>query len=100
MTFLGFVFWAFSGTMLKFTNYQTDPENSWAPVIRQAGILALLLPIAWAVFTIRKERDQTTQWTLKFSLVSGLLVAWAMFYLLIKSVSYGRVEPHFHYIGL
>ena len=93
MTLLGFIVWMMAGTMGKFTGKITDPSNSWAPFIRQIGIFALAVPLLWAVITIKKERTLTNRWTAKHSLVSGIANAYLMFYLLGKSMTYGRIEP-------
>jgi len=96
MILLGFIYWMFGGTMLTFSGHVTDENSVLAPIVRQVGILALALPLVWAVFTIKKERDPATRWTKKFTILSAIPIALIMFYLLAKSVSYGRITPHYY----
>ena len=91
---LGLAGWLWSGIGSWATEMETDPENGFALFIRQAGILILLLPLFWAIFTIRKERNLKSQWTKKHTIVSGIILAIAMGW----TMSYGRVAPHY-YIG-
>jgi hypothetical protein len=91
LVLLGLLFWVWGGTAMKFNGMVTPEGDSLASFVRQIGILALLLPLAWTICTIKKERNQTSRWTRRHTLISGFPVAFAMFYLLGKSLTYGRI---------
>ncbi len=90
LTLLGLLFWVMQGTFMKFFGFVTRDGNHTAHFIRQIGLLALAIPLLWAIYTIKKERDLSNRWTQKITLLSAIPTAWLMFYLLLKSLSYGR----------
>jgi len=94
---LGLAGWVWNGIFNWALNFQTDPNNGFAIFIRQAGILILLLPLAWAIFTIRKDGNPESRWTRRHTIISGVLLAIAMFYLMAWTMGHGRVEPHYYY---
>ena len=91
MILLGFMFWLQAGAMAKFFGFETNPADPWAPFVRQIGILALALPLVWAIFSIQKERDPSSRWTMRYSLLSGFATALLMFHVLVRSMQYGRL---------
>lgn len=96
MILLGFIYWIFAGFMTKFSlGKETIDSNQLAPFVRQIGILALALPVVWTFYSIRKERDTASAWTTLHTIVSGILIAFVMFYLLGKSLTYGRDRGYF-----
>ena len=70
LVLLGFSFWIMFGTFLKFNGFITKEGDTMTSLIRQIGILTLLLPVIWAIYTIKKEQDQTSFWTKKHSIIS------------------------------
>lgn len=91
MILLGFIYWMIAGFSEKFLmERDTLDSNHLALFVRQIGLLALALPLLWAVCSIKKERDPTSSWGTPHTIVMGILIAFAMFYLLGKSMSYGR----------
>lgn len=96
LTLLGFLHWVMVGFMTKFADGRdTLDTNHLALFVRQIGILALAIPIVWAVYTIKKERDPKSRWTRRYTILSGFVAAFAMFYLLGKSLTYGRERGSF-----
>lgn len=97
MTLIGLLYWLMGGTIIKFSGMLTDENNALVPFIRQSAIIALVMPLAWAIFTIKKERNQTNQWTTRWTIISAIPVTLTMLYFLTKSVSYGRYYPHLYF---
>lgn len=93
MVLFGVLTWVWVGTMQKLSSYQIDPANTWAPFVRQIGILALGLPLLWIIFTIKKERDQTSDWTRRHTIIAGVATTILMIFLLTQSAAYGRLVP-------
>ena len=96
LVLLGFLNWVTVGLMTKFVAGQNTLESSsLALFIRQIGILALVIPIIWAAYSIKKERDQKSRWTRRHTILSGFVAAFAMFFLLEKSLTFGRERGPF-----
>lgn len=92
---LGLIAWLSNGIQMRLTGWVTK-ENDWTvSLVRQAGFACLLLPIAWVIFTIKKEQDQTSRWSRRHTIVSGLALAFLMNALMGWSSVYGRYYPKF-----
>jgi hypothetical protein len=54
----------------------------WAQVVRYGFVLLLLLPPAWMIVAMRKEQDQESGWSERWTLFTGLGLLAALAFLL------------------
>ena len=79
-----------AGSLGKLMELNSQP-SAFISFVRVGGFLFILsLPILWAIFTIKKEKNTASSWSGKHTLISGILLIILIVPCTAITINYGK----------
>lgn len=79
------------GKLMEFISLPNSQPSAFISFVRGGGFLFILsLPILWAIFTIKKEKNTASSWSGKHTLISGILLIILIVPCTAITINYGK----------